>query len=607
MVFTCDDCGKETRTYDGLRKHRRSCRGQNNGFFSPPLEHQGGLQSSNTSNQPVNQQTINNFVRNVNRNSIQATGNATNTQNNRNNNSNNNNNHFNDEFTEDEISNNFPPLQTNAPVNTTPTTNRNRNIVVPTTIKWITECISAATKVATSGVISPIIHDCPDKHTILTEVFGFAKTETLMRVNDYVGQLRNSHLPQNEALDNFKKALSPPLQPLVKDLKRAFLKGIRNHSEAVKRAANSTTTTDSQQPSHHGNNRLTRAIKELQACMHLSALEADVQSLDTEIDKTHKLIADSINKRRVTAPATDLQVAVKESTLPILLQVEALIQGQINASRLFEDFISVVDASLIIGMLQSTTRQTPTTTPSTSTTTSTDASSSSTENVEMQAAGEIPTEEPINAASLIKTMVETVTKMLPEIVKAQLDKNHPKDGGAVRSHQQPQNQPATSRQRQPRNFGNGANQNSNTGRSYSSVVREGNSPQQFYNNHQQQQRFQEPWRQQQQPYNNNNNFNQHNNNYNYQQQQHQQNPQFTTYQNSTFQNRSYNSWTRDQGLQSDNQGWRTRNFWRQQPQQSGEQPSRTSSVAQQQNSRFVQQQQTQPGFQERTATNHSRN
>lgn len=149
--------------------------------------------------------------------------------------------------------------------------------------------------------------------------------------------------------------LLPALQLLAKDLKKTFLKGILQYNQAVKRTAIVTlvlavtsaiaiilvatvtsaesitsaaplskvslltSSTPANDTSHHGNNRLVRAIKELSDCIRFSVLEADFQMLDDDIEAIHKKTAALFIQIRLTAPETNLKAALENATRQILL------------------------------------------------------------------------------------------------------------------------------------------------------------------------------------------------------------------------------------------------------------------------------------------------
>lgn len=419
-------------------------------------------------------------------------------------------------------------------------------------------------------------------------LFGFEKNQTMKRVNEIIQEVEQSALPQNEAFNNILASIHPALQPLVNELRKAFIKGVRNCETASRRSTNASDWT------HHGCNRLTRLIKDLQETVKMLAQETEVQALDTEIDAIGKKIAESILRRRQENPIQDLKVAVQSATLPVLLKIEAVIQGQLNAQQLFCNFISLVEASLIMGILRSTSREANRVqrTESTQTSTSTNPSITTT--------AEVANQETLTQTTLIEHMTAALKNMLPNLLTEELKKVYPNENGTVQRPEQPHQQRPNLSTHQQNNSGNGAHRKPATGRSYASVARSGRQQQQSCNNVQQQQQRQQ---QQHQPYHQT----QHQR---YQQQQHQQrrtNQQSTTLQQQPYQNTSSAYWTKEPTLRSDQEGWTTVSSHRRPWRRSERQQSRTFSAEPQQNYPSARHHQNRTGGLQRGYTNLSNN
>lgn len=600
-MVNCNRCSKYCKTLVGLDKHHRYCKGpQNPHIISSPSRHQGNDNNSHRNGQ-LSTSTISNFISllnglNNNRNNSNATTNTTRTNESNNSIMDDGNDPI-DEFPPLAQTSQISPSTTDSSTSTsTSTPPRSNASPLPVDTTWVRECVEKANKVQPLETITRIMNSCPDKSTILTEYFGFAKTETIQRVNDYVAQLEVSNLPQNEALSQLTKNLHPALQPLVKELRQAYIRGAKKSESAVRRSETSADGT------HHGCNRLIRQIKDLQETVKFLAYEPDLQLLDTALEAIGKKISDSIIKKREVAPERDIKIALKTTVQPILLQVEAIIQGQINALQLFMNFIAVVEASLIMGLLRATQRKAQATATATQNASSTTSIASTTQI--RTDINEIPAELEIKPATLIEAMLSSIKEMLPNIVNTEFQRQHPNGSGPVRSREQPRKQYRNSQEQPPNRSENGATQSYNTGPSYASVARSTNWERPSFNNARQE-HYQQP------------RYKHHN--HQQQQQQHQQRPQrhyqkhwqknqrFTTSPNWRSRNQSSPYWKRDHHSQFDRNQWTTENTRRNQWKPSEKRQYETFSAEQAQNSRFAQHHSTQSGGRAPQSTSRSNN
>lgn len=326
---------------------------------------------------------------------------------------------------------------------------------------WLERVLLNLKQVQASEVVQEILNNCPERQ-LLGDFFFGVRGVVFQGVNELVERIRSSDHPQEVSFVTLLKDVHKDLRPLIKETVGAMSRGLEASAKARKRSDKVENWA------HHGISAITRPIGDLNKASRKHASPEDVTIIDSKLQELHKLIAESVIRKRQNDPQLHPRDCVLNCLRPVLMKVERVIKGQLNASRLLQVFLTHVEARLLLDMLGKKKRK---------------RKGSRAKQKKQTVENREGNDEPVATSTItegmdpnkqaISVIVETLaTKVLPKLIEEALKKALPKGPRTVENPPRPEksagNQPAGC---PPNNSEDGALRGRNIKPSYASVVR----------------------------------------------------------------------------------------------------------------------------------------
>lgn len=207
---------------------------------------------------------------------------------------------------------------------------------------WITEVLRDELPVMIHPSGQQALEEHPERETLLSVLLGWERLQVLPEVNRMLVSIQSSPLPQQVQMEQFRQAIHPELQPLLSKVRWAFVRGFLNLKRLRRRQATVEDWT------HHGIQKLLRPIKSLTVVITELTQGEDKTLLDGQLDQLHRNIAESVIRRRNTDPALQPRYTILKAMEPLLLQVERVVRGQLNAKLLVEKFLATIEVQMLL-------------------------------------------------------------------------------------------------------------------------------------------------------------------------------------------------------------------------------------------------------------------